>query len=125
MKTPKQSGYRWLVALALAASTLLPAAHLSAKEEAAMDMEKMIMSAKSSADHEAIAAEYEAAAIAARAKAKEHLQMAEAYEKAGGVAIAKWHLDAHCKGLAASYEKAAKENESLAKAHRELAKAAK
>ena len=88
-------------------------------------MEKMIATAKSSAEHEALAKEFETEASAAKAKAVEHRKMAEGYKKIGGPLIEKWHLDQHCEALAKSYETGAKENEALAKAHRELAKSAK
>ena len=109
--------------LFLGAVLLLPASRLPAEEQ--MDMEKMISSAKTAADHEALAAEYESEAAAAKAKAAEHREMAESYKKLGGAAIGKLHLDEHCERLAKSYEKAAMEYEALAKAHREMAKAAK
>ena len=89
-----------------------------------MDMEKMISSAKTAADHEALAAEYESEAAAARAKAAEHRKMAESYKTLGGAAIGKLHLDEHCERLVKSYEKAATESEAMA-SHREMAKAAK
>ena len=104
-------------------AVLLPASRLPAEEQ--MDMEKKISSAKTAADHEAIAAEYESEAAAAKAKAAEHRKMAESYKELGGAAIGKLHLDEHCERLVKSYEKEAMEDEALAKAHREMAKAAK
>lgn len=109
--------------LSLGAVLLLPRSGVPAGEEAAM--EKMISSAKTAADHEAIAAEYESESAAAKVKAVEHRKMAESYRQQGGAAIAKLHLDEHCERLANSYEKAAKESADLAKAHRDMAKAIK
>ena len=109
--------------LFLGAVLLLPASRLPAEEQ--KDMEKMISSAKTAADHEALAAEYESEAAAAKAKAAEHRKMAESYKELGGAAIGKLHLDEHCERLVKSYEKEAMEDEALAKAHREMAKVAK
>jgi hypothetical protein len=111
-----------VMVLSLGAVLLLPASGLPAGEK--MDMEKMISSAKTGADHEALAAEYETEATAAKAQAAEHRKMAESYKKLGGAAIEKLHLDEHCERLAKSYDKAAMEY-ALAKAEREMAKAAK
>ena len=89
------------------------------------EMEQMISSAKTAADHEALATMYEKEAAEAKAKAAEHTKMAEAYKKQGGALIEKLHIDTHCIALAKSYEQAAKEYAALAKAEREMAKAAK
>lgn len=103
----------------LAAGAFTPSANLSAGEEA--DLEKMISSAKTAADHEAIATEYEHAAAEAKASSEKHHAMGEAYKKAGGALVAKQHIDMHCESLAKLYAKAAKENEALAKAHKHMA----
>ena len=112
-----------VMVLSLGAVLLLQPSGLPAGEK--MDMEKMISSAKTAADHEALAAEYETEAAAAKAEAAEHRKMAESYKKLGGAALEKLHLDQHCERLAKSYENAAMEYEALAKAEREMAKAAK
>jgi hypothetical protein len=65
-----------VMVLSLGAVLLLPASGLPAGEK--MDMEKMISSAKTGADHEALAAEYETEATAAKAQAAEHRKMARA-----------------------------------------------
>ena len=87
-----------------------------------MAMPDMITSAKTSADHEKLAAHYEQEAKAARAKAEEHKKMADAYRKAGGPLIEKLHFDQHCDALVKSYTATADEFEALAKAEREAAK---
>ena len=89
--------------------------------EHAMDMPDMITAAKSSADHEKLATQYEQEAKASRAKAAEHKMMADAYRKAGGPLIAKLHFDQHCDALAKSYTTMADQFEALAKAEREAA----
>lgn len=89
------------------------------------EIEKMISSAQSAAEHEAIAQQYERAATDAQASAEEHKKMAESYKKVGGSLVNKLHLDQHCESLAAAYATVQKENEILAKAHREMATKAK
>ena len=108
--------------LVLAGGAFAPSRTLSAGEAA--DLEKMISSAKTPADHEALAAAYERAAAADKAESEKHKEMGAAYKKAGGALIGKQHLDMHCESLAELYAKAAKENDALAKAHQEMAKEA-
>jgi len=101
----------------------LPAGRAFAKHH--MAMPDMISSAKTSADHEKLAAHYEQEARAARAKADEHKKMADAYRKAGGPLIEKLHFDQHCDALVRSYTATADEFEALAKAEHEAAKQTK
>jgi len=98
----------------------LPAVRAFAKQHAAMS--DMITAAKTSADHEKLAATYEQEAKAARAKAEEHRKMGDAYRKAGGPLIEKLHFDQHCDALVKSYTATADEFEALAKAEHEAAK---
>lgn len=112
-----------LLAIVLAAGLLTPASTISAGEEA--DLDKMISSAKTAADHEAIAREYERQAAAAKAEAAMHVEMGAAYKKVGGSLIEKLHFDTHCDKLANLYKQIAKEDEALAKAHEVMAKEAK
>ncbi len=98
----------------------LPGIRAFAKQH--MAMPDMITSAKTSADHEKLAAHYEQEAKAARAKAEEHKKMADAYRKAGGPLIEKLHFDQHCDALVRSYTATADEFEALAKAEHEAAK---
>ena len=104
----------------LLASFTLPTLSAFAKHH--MGMPEMISAAKTSADHEKLAAHYEQEAKAARAKAEEHKMMAEAYRKAGGAFIEKLHFDQHCEALSKSYASTADEFEALAKAEHEAAK---
>lgn len=112
-----------LLAIAFVAGMLTPASTISAGEEA--DLDKMISSAKTPADHEAIAKEYERQAAAAKAEAAMHVEMGAAYKKVGGSLIEKLHFDTHCDKLANLYKQIAKEDEALAKAHEVMAKEAK
>ncbi len=108
---------------ALVSFLSLPAIRAFAKHH--MGMPEMITAAKTAADHDKLAAEYEQEAKAARAKSEEHKAMAEAYRKAGGALIEKLHFDQHCDSLAKSYASMADDFEALAKGEREAAKGMK
>lgn len=101
---------------------MLALAPFQARAGSEMSIDEQIATAKTAADHEAIAAYFDKQAAAAKAEAKAHSTMAEAYKKVGGAAIGKLHLDQHCDKIEASYEAVARENEDLAKAHRAMAK---
>ena len=87
----------------------------------AHDMDTMIQSATTKADHEALAMHYEQEAKALQAKAAEHRAMAQAYAKSGAFVRTKSNLLQHCDTLASKYREAAEENLELAKQHRQLA----
>jgi hypothetical protein len=112
-----------LLATVITAGMFARPTTLGAGEEA--DLDQMISSAKTAADHEAIAAEYERQAAAAKAEAAKHVQMGAAYKKLGGALIEKQHIDTHCDTLVKFYKKIAKENEALANAHKAMAKETK
>jgi hypothetical protein len=90
------------------------------------DLSTMIEHAKTSADHEAIAARYDKQAAAAKKEAEIHRKMEKSYSVGGasgkGAATA---LPQHCAALAKHYDDLAQEYTTLAKAHRDMAKAAK
>ena len=109
---------------ALCMLTVFTAYGLDARAAEHMSMMDMIGSAKTAADHEAIASQYDRDAAAAKAKAEEHRKMAAEYRKMGGPAV-KAQLPEHCEGLAVQFEGEAKEFAAMAQAHRDLAKAAK
>ena len=84
-------------------------------------MEEMIQTAKSKADHEAIAARYEAEAKELLVQAESYVRMAKLYtgmEVGGGKGP---ELARHCEELRADLRAAAGQNEDLARLHRELA----
>ena len=111
--------------VALLAVGIVIAAPANRATVAAADIAEMISSAKTPADHEAIAAYYDGEAKEARQKADEHRKMGEAYKKGGGALAGKTYFHEHCEALTRSYTAEAKENESLAAAHRQMAKAHK
>jgi hypothetical protein len=86
--------------------------------------EHMITEAKTPADHEAIATDYEQEAQEARRKQTEHQQMRDEYGKLP-VLKTKTGAVAHCDAIAKKYEEIAKDYEALAQMHREMATAAK
>ena len=91
-----------------------------------MDMTSAIQSAKTKADHEALAEHYEQAAKEAEAKVEEHKKILSQYEREpwlfGRQATG---FGEHCKNLIQIYSRAMEENLEMAKMHRELAKGIK
>jgi hypothetical protein len=117
-----------MLALVVVATALsLPVGRTAAQPAKAMDA--MITGAKTAADHEALAAQYDKDAAAAKAKAAEHRKMGEAYKSvptlAGGKAAGVSAMPQHCASLAKSYDEQAQMYAAMAAAERELAKAAK
>jgi hypothetical protein len=111
--------------LFVAASTVIiafaaPTLRAAAAEE--MNIEKMIATAKTASDHQAIADYYKQQAAEARSKADMHKTMAERYSMSGiGNQATKTHFHQHCEALVRSYEAEAKEYDALAKAHHDMA----
>jgi len=108
----------------LAVSLVLAVSTPIATAQAAEVTEGQIAAARTAADHEVIAASYDAEAKAAEAKAAEHKSMASAYRAAAGMKSGRDALISHCNRLATDFRAAAKEYRSLATAHRAMAKAA-
>ncbi|MVF21586.1 hypothetical protein [Methylocaldum sp. BRCS4] len=89
-----------------------------------MDMSVALQSAKTSADHQALADHYEAVAREMEQKAEEHRQILAQFlkdphdyprEYKGG------SFEAHCKRLIDIYERAAEANRDMAEDHRRMA----
>jgi len=91
-----------------------------------MDMAQAVQTAKTPADHEALAKRYEAAAKEMQAKLQEHQKMYEEYE-AQRQTYGKRGLDmeAMCRAMIHFYEQAAEKNMEMASAHRKMAAEAK
>jgi hypothetical protein len=91
-----------------------------------MDMTQAVQSAKTAADHDALAKHYENAAKEMRAKAEEHKKLLAHYQ-AKKALYRKYTQDlvSHCQGLIRIYEQAAAENMGMAQSHREMAAEAK
>ena len=109
---------------ALAFGLTLGGAATGADQGQPVSMAKKIKSAKSRADQEALAAQYEQEAKDLQKKAEEHKEMAKAYSETGFLEV-KHDLVTHCEKLAREYADAAKEDLALAKLHRRLAEKAK
>jgi hypothetical protein len=86
--------------------------------------EAQIAAAKTPADHEAIAKSYEADAVTAEAKAKEHETMARKYRSIGSPKsnANSSPMVRHCERLVKSYTDAAADYRALAAEHQSMAK---
>jgi len=113
------------LALSVAALTtiiLLAVPTLRAVAAEEMSIDKMIATAKTASDHEAIANYYKQQAAEARSKADMHKKMAEQYSMSGiGNQATKTHFHQHCEALVRSYQTQANEFDALAKAHQDMA----
>ena len=112
-----------LIAMALC----LPAGRTAAQPAGATDA--LVVGAKTAADHEALAAQYDKDAADAKAKAAEHRKMGEAYKGqpavTGGKVAGVSAMPQHCQSLSKSYDEQAKMYTAMAAGERALAKAAK
>jgi hypothetical protein len=83
---------------------------------------EQIAAARTSADHEAIAAIFDQEAARLEQKVKEHEKMAQSYRSttAGTKGANAAAMSAHCLKLSKQYAEAAKENRELAKEHRAM-----
>jgi hypothetical protein len=110
--------------LMLFAAASLPNIRADAQQAVVTDdnLDQMITSAKTPAEHEAIAAFYEQQATDAKKKAELHRNTADTYRK---LKISKpVGMAEMCDGIAAMWAKIAADNSKLAEAHREMAKQA-
>lgn len=91
---------------------------------AAQVTEAQIAAATTPADHEAIAKSYEADAVTAESKAKEHEAMARRYRSTGGPKSTATSnpMVRHCERLVKSYTDAAADYRALAAEHHTMAK---
>jgi len=113
-------------ALIVLAGLALPVSYARAAED--VDIAKQVQSAKTAADHEAIAKYYDEQAAVAKANAAEHRRMAESYKgmstsigKGAGVSS----MPQHCESLAKDFDAEAEHYKAMAQTHRELAKTIK
>ena len=125
----------WMGGVLISGAALLSMSACAPVGKMTHDMDTMIQSATTKADHEALATHYEQEAKALQAKAADHRSMAQAYAKRGdylqtksnlalGYVGTKSSLVQHCDSLASKYQEAAGENLELAKLHRQLAEGA-
>ena len=112
------------VALLALAAFALPVFPARAANDA--DMLKQVQSAKTPADHEAIAKQYDADAAQATASATMHRKMGEAYKgqvatssgKGAGISA----MPEHCESLAKNFDADSEQFKSMAQTHRALAR---
>jgi len=109
-----------VVAVGLVLSVTTPFAIVQAADVT----EAQVAAARTAADHEAIAASYDAEAKAAEGKAADHESMAKAYTGASGMKGGRQAMVSHCDRLVTEYRAAAKEYRAMAAEHREMAKTA-
>ena len=110
--------------LVLLAAASLPTIRAGAQQAVITDdnLDQMITSAKTPADHEAIAAYFEQQAAETKKKADLHRNTADTYRK---LKIPKpVYMAEMCDNIAAMWDKIAAGEEKLANAHREMAKKA-
>ena len=112
------------VASILVAAAALPTTRAGAQSAVVTDdnLDQMIASAKTPADHAAIAAYYDGEAADAKKKADLHRNSADTYRK---LKISKpVYMAEMCESIAAGFDASAADAEKLAKMHREMAKTA-
>jgi hypothetical protein len=110
----------WVVVVAVTAGLVMPACRAVAAQD--VDVDKMIATAKTASDHQAIADYYKQQAKEARAQADTHKKMAQTYSMSSiGRQATKTHFHEHCEALVRNYEAEAKEYDALAKAHEDMA----
>ena len=118
----RSSWFMGAIGIAALALGLSLGGYAVADEASSSPMVQKILGAKSKADAEALAAQYEQEARDLQAKAQEHREMAKAYKTGYFGPGGKFDLARHCSNLAKKYEEAAKEDLELAKLQRESVK---
>lgn len=113
-----------LACLALALAFGLRGVSAYAQMGGQADLGEMIATAKTPADHEAIAKQYDTLAAQEKSKAEMHKRMGQNYKQVGGAPVGKYNLVGHCDNLSKNATKDAAEYEKLAAAHRDMAKQA-
>ena len=94
-----------------------------AQEVTSSDLAQRIQTAKTPADHSALADYYAKEAANAKAQADQHAKMEKLYlaERASGKGLSS--ISAHCKNIVKQYQQMAADYDAMAVAHREAAKA--
>jgi hypothetical protein len=111
-----------MLGLALSAASLIQG--IPPDKASKSEMSKMIETAKTPADHKAIADHYRAEAAEALAKSSEHEEMAAIYKKTGFGTAKNPNAPGtveHCNNLAKSYKAMAENLTALAKEHDAMA----
>jgi hypothetical protein len=116
----------WWAALLLLAGMAVLVSYAHAAED--VDIAQKVQSAKTAADHEAIAKYYDEQGADATKKAAMHRKMGESYKgmatsigKGAGISS----MPQHCEALAKDFDGEAEHYKAMAQTHRELAKTIK
>ena len=123
MNTNLKPSRRLAAALLLAGVALAGCADLATSPSAAI--QQQIESARTPADHQALAEYYVKEAATAWARAADHRKMGKAYQAAPMGGRGGGSMPAHCNAAAASYEDLASKFEAMAAEHRQMAAQAK
>ena len=110
----------WVAASLMCALTITT---VNAGESSPMDT--AITTAKSKADHEGFAKQYEAEAKDFEAKVADHKKMSAAYRNTGSMKGSGAGFVGHCDKLIGAYTDAIAQNLALAKLHHQLAEKSK
>ncbi len=123
MSTHLNSSRRLAAALLFAGVALAGCADLGTSTPRAI--EQQVESARTPADHQALAAYYTKESVAARAQANEHLKLGKTYKTATLGGRGAGSLPAHCNAIAADFDGIATRFEAMAAEHRQMAAQAK
>ncbi len=86
------------------------------------DLAAKVQSAKTAADHEALATDYDARATAATQNAAMHRRMSESYKAIARAAGRAGEMPQHCETLAKGFDAEAEQYKAMAQTHRDIAK---
>lgn len=119
--------FGWVAGMLFTVTPVTPAIAADAgKRLSKKELKALVATAQTPADHQKLALHYRAEASRLAAESKEHEELAAAYAKSPSAHDVK-HPNSpptasHCRTLAASYAKAAKDAEAIALAHEQLEK---
>ena len=119
MNTNLKSSRRMAAVLLLVGVALSGCAGLATAPSPAL--QQQIETARTRADHEALAKYYDAEVARARAKVAEHRKMATGYQGMISGGRGGGSMPAHCNAIASSYESIATQFDGMAASHRQMA----
>jgi hypothetical protein len=115
----KQSATSWMGAIALA---IMIAASIGASaSDKKISIDELVASAKTSEDHNAVAAAYEDEAASLDRKAASHERLANLYKNSPPNPKGAGNMSAHCQRIVNDLRETAKLHRELAEHHRALA----
>ena len=123
MNTNLKSSRRMAAVLLLIGVALSGCAGLATAPSPAL--QQQIETARTRADHEALAKYYDAGVARARAKVAEHRKMSTSYQGMISGGRGGGSMPAHCNAIASSYESIATQYDGMAAGHRQMAEQAK